>query len=158
MSSSAPKTKLDKQKGKSAVKEIPPSEPPKHDEEEPKQETEELLICGVSCSKWNTMLIQEEGDEIVGGVMDELMCKVMDACYKSDVKEQLIPYTVSWAKSYLTKTVKSQILCLDEGEGPEELCGTEDHEPMPSVPDCCAQGCVPTVRAGCQHPWTSHQI
>uniref|UniRef100_A0A3Q2T052 Uncharacterized protein n=1 Tax=Fundulus heteroclitus TaxID=8078 RepID=A0A3Q2T052_FUNHE len=135
----APKSKTDKKKVKSNVKEIPPPEP--------EQEEEDLIGGRITRAQWTEMLIQEDGDEIVGEIMDKLLSQVMDCCYKSYIKTQLVPYTASWAKTYLTKIVESQILCLDEGEGPEEICRTEDCEPLPAVPDCWAQGCVPTVPA-----------
>lgn len=71
---------------------------------------------------------------------------------------KLVPYSVSWVKNYLTKTVECQVLCLDQGEEPEELTSTEDLEPMPAIPDCWAQGCVPTVQIVSQCHCTSPQV
>ncbi|XP_008417136.1 uncharacterized protein C2orf81 homolog [Poecilia reticulata] len=125
--------KKDKQKGKANVKEVPV----------PEQEEEVVNPSQVSRPQWTEML--SHADEIVGGIMDELQGQVMDGCYKSHIEKQLVPYSLSWVKNYLTKTVECQILCLDQGEEPEELASTEDLEPLTAIPDCWAQGCVPTI-------------
>ncbi|XP_027890881.1 uncharacterized protein C2orf81 homolog isoform X2 [Xiphophorus couchianus] len=131
--------KKDKQKGKSNVKEVPV----------PEQEEEVVNPTQVNRPLWTDML--SPADEIVGDIMDELEGQVIDGCYKSFIGKQLVPYSVSWVKNYLTKTVECQLLCLDSGEEPEELASTEDLEPMPAIPDCWAQGCVPTIHidVGC---------
>ncbi|XP_007562656.1 uncharacterized protein C2orf81 homolog [Poecilia formosa] len=125
--------KKDKQKGKANVKEVPV----------PEQEEEVVNPSQVSRPQWTEML--SHADEIVGDIMDDLQGLVMDGCYKSYIEKQLVPYSLSWVKNYLTETVECQILCLDQGEEPEELASTEDLEPLSTIPDCWAQGCVPTI-------------
>ncbi|XP_038140408.1 uncharacterized protein LOC119783129 [Cyprinodon tularosa] len=124
--------------------------------QKPEQKDEAVIAGDSSLALRNNMLLQEEADDIVRQTMDELLSNVMERCYELDIKRQLVPYTLCWAKNYLINSVESQIQHLDEGEMPEELCETEDCEPLPAIPDCCAQRCVPTIYVGTY--FTSQQV
>ncbi|KAM4577377.1 uncharacterized protein C2orf81 homolog isoform 1-T2 [Odontesthes bonariensis] len=136
MPRSAPKSKADKHRPKPSVKETTPQR--------------------VNQAMWTNMLIQEDADEVVGEIMDELISKVMDGCYKVHMERQLAPFTASWAKSYITEVLEHQFLSLD-AEGPEEAFRAEDSEPMPALPDSWAQGCVPVVHAHTHRPHHTKQ-
>ncbi|KAJ8286917.1 hypothetical protein GJAV_G00044870 [Gymnothorax javanicus] len=96
--------------------------------------------------EWMDLVEQEEGEEVVAEILDELMCCVMEKCFQSHLQRQLVPFTVSWIRLSLLRTLELQFLERDEGEAQDSSpLWEEDSEPQPCAIDSWAQGCVPVV-------------
>ncbi|XP_007258376.3 uncharacterized protein C2orf81 homolog [Astyanax mexicanus] len=99
-------------------------------------------------TEWMSMISQQEGEDIVAEIVEELMNRVMERCRKVDIDNQLVPFTVAWAKDAMLQVVKLQYLMRDEGDGENTV--VEDEEPTPSTIDSWAEGCVPIIRKPAQ--------
>uniref|UniRef100_A0AAV2KXW0 Uncharacterized protein n=1 Tax=Knipowitschia caucasica TaxID=637954 RepID=A0AAV2KXW0_KNICA len=93
-------------------------------------------------TQWMDMLKYEDAEEAVAELMERFLNKVMDECFKVDIRQKLIPYTANWVKNDLIQIVEQRFLCRDEGD--EEVL-SEDSAVVPTEPDAWAQGCVPLI-------------
>ncbi|XP_072793645.1 uncharacterized protein C2orf81-like isoform X2 [Vicugna pacos] len=94
---------------------------------------------------------REEGEEVVGDIVEELVDRVMDAACKSYLERQCIPYAVNRARETILHVVQMRVVPRDEGEPhlAEDPTWAEDEEPSPCPIDTWAGGAVPVRRAPC---------
>ncbi|KAJ8363463.1 hypothetical protein SKAU_G00122940 [Synaphobranchus kaupii] len=107
-------------------------------------------------SEWVTMVTGQEGEEAVSEILDELMCHVMEKCYRVYLYRQLLPFTVSKARDTLEQALEWHFFMQDRGEGPESAAlWAEGPEPRPGVTDSWAEGSVPVRSSSSPAPLTS---
>uniref|UniRef100_UPI00358F2580 uncharacterized protein C2orf81 homolog isoform X2 n=1 Tax=Myxine glutinosa TaxID=7769 RepID=UPI00358F2580 len=104
-----------------------------------------IKIAGcITESEWVAMLEQEEGEDIVMDIMDELMSRTMDRCYKVYIERQLFPYMANWVKEAVLQVVECRFIVHDgEKDIAEDPTWQEDSEPIPCAIDSWATGAVP---------------
>ncbi|KAI4875492.1 hypothetical protein NFI96_030048, partial [Prochilodus magdalenae] len=97
-------------------------------------------------SEWQSMISQQEAEEIVADTVEELINNVLEKCYDVHLKKQLVPFSVAWAKDAMVQVINWQYLIRDEGDDADISSDLqEDTEPLPSITDSWAEGCVSVI-------------
>ncbi|XP_020861145.1 LOW QUALITY PROTEIN: uncharacterized protein C2orf81 homolog [Phascolarctos cinereus] len=109
----------------------------------------EIVPGRLNESEWISLMGIEEGEDVVGDVLAELLARVMDAAFKVYLTHQCIPFTISQAREAMLQITEWRFLARDEGETDvaEDPTWGEDEEPRASTTDTWAQGSVPVLHA-----------
>ncbi|XP_074086115.1 uncharacterized protein C2orf81 homolog [Macrotis lagotis] len=109
----------------------------------------EIVPGRLSEAEWLSLIGIEEGEDVVGDVLAELLARVMDAAFKVYLTQQCIPFTISQAREAMLQITEWRFLARDEGETDvaEDPTWGEDEEPKASTTDTWAQGSVPVLHA-----------
>ncbi|KAM6180314.1 LOW QUALITY PROTEIN: uncharacterized protein C2orf81 homolog [Erethizon dorsatum] len=103
----------------------------------------------LSEAEWIALMALEEGEDVVGDILANLLARVMDSAFQVYLTQQCIPFTVNQAREAMLQIVEWRFLARDEGEfavAADPSWG-EDEEPLACVTDTWAQGSVPVQQA-----------
>ncbi|KAF6104187.1 hypothetical protein HJG60_011201 [Phyllostomus discolor] len=102
-------------------------------------------------AEWMALSAQEEGEDVVGDILADLLAGVMDSAFKVYLTRQCIPFTISQAREAMLQVIEWRFLAR-EGESAVAEDPTwgeaedEDEEPSASTMDAWAQGSVPVLQ------------
>ncbi|XP_040849307.1 uncharacterized protein C2orf81 homolog [Ochotona curzoniae] len=98
-------------------------------------------------AEWIALMVVEEGEDVVGDILADLLARVMDSAFKVYLTQQCIPFTISQAREAMLQIAEWRFLARDEGESAvaEDPTWGEDEEPLPCTTDSWAQGSVPVL-------------
>uniref|UniRef100_A0A8C4LPC5 Chromosome 2 open reading frame 81 n=1 Tax=Equus asinus asinus TaxID=83772 RepID=A0A8C4LPC5_EQUAS len=100
-------------------------------------------------AEWMAFTALEEGEDVVGDILADLLARVMDSAFKVYLTQQCIPFTISQAREAMLQITEWRFLARDEGESAvaEDPTWGEDEEPSACTTDAWAQGSVPVLHA-----------
>ncbi|XP_025723426.1 uncharacterized protein C2orf81 homolog [Callorhinus ursinus] len=100
-------------------------------------------------AEWMALMALEEGEDVVGDILADLLARVMDSAFKVYLTQQCIPFTISQAREAMLQITEWRFLARDEGESAvaEDPTWGEDEEPLACMTDAWAQGSVPVLHA-----------
>ncbi|XP_047601530.1 uncharacterized protein C2orf81 homolog isoform X1 [Lutra lutra] len=100
-------------------------------------------------AEWMALMALEEGEDVVGDILADLLARVMDSAFKVYLTQQCIPFTISQAREAMLQITEWRFLARDEGESAvaEDPTWGEDEEPLACTTDAWAQGSVPVLHA-----------
>ncbi|XP_029793495.1 uncharacterized protein C2orf81 homolog isoform X2 [Suricata suricatta] len=95
------------------------------------------------------LMALEEGEDVVGDILADLLTRVMDSAFEVYLTQQCIPFTISQAREAMLQITEWRFLARDEGESAvaEDPTWGEDEEPLACRTDAWAQGSVPVLEA-----------
>ncbi|OCT57307.1 uncharacterized protein LOC108704854 [Xenopus laevis] len=96
---------------------------------------------------WASLVAQEDGEEVVGDIVESLLALVMEKCFNIYLTRQIIPYTIGQAQDAILQITEWAFVPRDEGETILEKTWQNMKEPLPCTTDSWAQGCVPIIQA-----------
>ncbi|CAK6435218.1 unnamed protein product, partial [Pipistrellus nathusii] len=98
-------------------------------------------------AEWMLLTMVEEGEDVVGDVLADLLGRVMDSAFKVYLTQQCIPFTINQAREAMLQIIEWRFLARDEGESAvaEDPTWGEDEEPLACRTDVWAQGSVPLL-------------
>ncbi|KAM7335082.1 uncharacterized protein C2orf81 homolog isoform X1 [Alexandromys fortis] len=100
-------------------------------------------------AEWIAFMSLEEGEEVVGDILADLLTRVMECAFKVYLTQQCVPFTISQAREAMLQITEWRFLARDEGESAvaEDPTWGEDEEPLACITDAWAQGSVPVLHA-----------
>ncbi|XP_061287833.1 uncharacterized protein C2orf81 homolog isoform X1 [Bos javanicus] len=100
-------------------------------------------------AEWIAFTALEEGEDVVGDILADLVAQVIDSAFKVYLTQQCIPFTISQAREAMLQITEWRFLARDEGESAvaEDPTWGEDEEPLACTTDAWAQGSVPVLHA-----------
>ncbi|XP_052028546.1 uncharacterized protein C2orf81 homolog [Apodemus sylvaticus] len=98
-------------------------------------------------AEWIAFMSLEEGEDVVGDILADLVTRVMDCAFKVYLTHQCVPFTISQAREAMLQITEWRFLARDEGESSvaEDPTWGEDEEPLACTTDAWAQGSVPVL-------------
>ncbi|KAM4049379.1 uncharacterized protein C2orf81 homolog isoform 2-T2 [Anomaloglossus baeobatrachus] len=105
-----------------------------------------------------SMVTAEDGEDVVGDIVDSLLSHVMEECLVVYLQHQVIPYTVSQARDAMLQIVQWTFVPRDEGNHEPGTESTWQEEPQPCPHDSWAQGCVPVTHPARTTPSSQSQV
>ncbi|KAM6221189.1 uncharacterized protein C2orf81 homolog [Rhynchocyon petersi] len=107
----------------------------------------EIVPGRLNESEWMALTAVEEGEDVVGDILADLLARVMDAAFQVYLSQQCVPFTISQACEAMLQIIEWRFLVRDEGETAvaEDPTWDEDEEPVACTTDSWAQGSVPTL-------------
>ncbi|XP_075704692.1 uncharacterized protein C2orf81 homolog [Rhinoderma darwinii] len=95
---------------------------------------------------WISMVVTEDGEDVVGEIVDSLIDRVMEECLIVHLQKQVVLYTVSQARDAMVQIVQWTFVPRDEGDNELDTDRNRQEEPQPCPHDSWAQGCVPVTQ------------
>ncbi|XP_004369421.1 uncharacterized protein C2orf81 homolog [Trichechus manatus latirostris] len=100
-------------------------------------------------AEWMALAAIEEGEDVVGDIIADLLARVVDSAFRVYLTQQCIPFTISQAREAMLQITEWRFLARDEGESAvaDDPTWGEDEEPLACTTDAWAQGSVPVLHA-----------
>lgn len=93
--------------------------------------------------EWNAVVDVEDGEELVGELINTILDGVLGAIHEKHMETNLIPFSLDWAENIMEKLIDWQFLVHDPGEKDEDNW-LPDQEAARVPLDSWARGSVPS--------------